>query len=515
MSRILLLSTSIENETRVADKKDEPGSHYPLGLAYLHSFLESKGHTVNTGFLNNIPQDLCLSVVEKFVDKHQPDFVGFNIITNNRVSTYRAIELIHAKYPRIKQIIGGIHTTVMWEQLVNRYPWVVAVIGEGETTAAELLENWDDLSCIRGIAYHDGQKAIKTEERELIADLDILPFPKHELFVYDRRVCACVLTSRGCPRNCSFCVLDSISRRKVRYRSVKNVVDELEYIQKKFPHITSVWFHDDSFLLDNKRAIAICDEIQRRKLTLKYVCSACFKPLSRELVLKLEETGFINILFGLESGSPPVMKAMRKGITQEDARNAFKLFEDKPLVPVTAFLIVGLPGETWKTLEETARFVQSLQMTKYSYYSDVGVATIYPGTHVYELAKEKGIIGDEYWLTDGKTPFYTAEHSEQELREMAEFLKDHIAMGRIASVNGYERQKKMIPYIIDYVMNVGDTENMDRVIAKAAVELGIKLEGFADRWHAGKIDKKRVCKKIDEMIQSYLLADFGRPITDC
>ena len=385
--QIIIITASFEDEQRSPEIQDN--SHYPIGLGYLHSFIESKGHNVTTLFLNDYEPEECTNTSIRSIEDVNPDVIGLQIMTGNRVYSFRLIEHIHNKYPDKKIIIGGIHVTVMYEQILDKYPYLIAVIGEGEITFSELIDNSKSLEDIEGIAFNRNGRIIKTKERALIENLDELPFPKHEIFFGETRRCGCILTSRGCPFACTFCCLRSISQRKVRYRSVNNVVDEIEYMTKKFPDMSSVWIHDDSFFLDNNRVIEICNEIVIRGIKIEFICSGRMKPLKQQMITAMEKAGFTHVLFGLESGAKEILKTSKKAITKEDAINAIKLFS-KSSIRVSTFLIVGLPGETIETVKETIELVQTLQKIKYIWFGDnMIILFIYPGTTVYEIAKTK------------------------------------------------------------------------------------------------------------------------------
>ncbi len=302
---------------------------------------------------------------------------------------------------------------------------------------------------VAGLAYFRNGKVVKTMGRPLIQDLDILPFPKHEVFFTERRTGASILTSRGCPFRCSFCVLDAISQRRVRARSVANVIAEIEHLIAIAPQLETIWIHDDQFFMDNKRVIELCDEIVARKIKLKFVCSARFKPISKELVDALERAGFIQVLFGLESGSPKILQMAHKGIKQADALKAISLFKDSKIVAI-CFLIVGLHGEDQETVDETIRFVREMQKIKYIIYHDISVLTIYPGTEIYDIAKGACQIGDDYWLTDKPTPLFTAEHDEAKLVEYKNKILDHVAITRIFTWKGFKAQYNMLPYVLKF-----------------------------------------------------------------
>jgi len=455
--KVLLTCTSIDDSHRT---KDAPDSHYPLGLAYLHTYLEKySDHEVETHFLNNVNAEICTNKIKKEIESFKPDVIGISMMTHSRISSFRMIEYIIENHPDIKLVLGGIHPTIMWEQMARRYPTTIIVIGEGEITFGALLngfENDTPLEEIEGIAYFNDEEVVKTEERDLIDDLDILPAPKHEIFLFEGKQVANLLTSRGCPFKCNFCVLGNVSLRSVRFRSAENICDEIEEILAMCPSVQILWLHDDAFMINKKRTMALCDEIIKRGIKTTFTCSARFRPVSRELVQRMEQAGFNHVLFGLESGAEEVMKGMFKGITKDHIRYATSLFAESN-IKTTAFLIVGLPGETQETIDETIDFVQEMQNNNYLFYDEIGVTQIYPGAEVYNIAKRRelqvegyGPLDDDYWLTDGEVPFYECEHSYEQLLEWKEQVRDAISLVRIFKPKSFLQQRKLLPSIIKY-----------------------------------------------------------------
>ena len=455
--KILLVSGSIEEVLlSTLDKFDKIGMKtqddtdgYPLGLAYLHAYLEKAGHEVRSLFLNNYGFDYCQAEFEKALREFNPDIIGFQVLTQNRVSTYKLIEYAREVSPNAKIVLGGIHASIMYAQLLEKYPEIIVVLGEGEKTLAELsdkiMAGAESLYQIKGIAFSDRGKIRLNPYRELILNLDEIPFPKHELFFQGGRKCGIILTARGCPFHCSFCSLDLVSRRRVRYRSLENVMAEIEWMISRFPKMTDLWIQDDTFFLDNARVMNFCDEILKRQIKLNFICSARFKPITPEMVKKLEEANFIKIFFGLESGDNEILKKCHKGINQEEIISAVKLFRGKK-IGIYAHLIVGLPGESEKSVVTTAKLVQKIQRIKYINYQTVYLLTVYPGTEVYELSKKAGVLDDAYWLSEKLAPIYTAEHSLEELYEYKDLLLYHISGVRAFTTwPGFKYQFAMIP----------------------------------------------------------------------
>jgi len=254
------------------------------------------------------------------------------------------------------------------------------------------------------------------------------------------------------PFACSFCCLNPESKKIVRFRSPKNVVDEMEYLVKKFPHINEIFIHDDSFFIHNKRVIEICKEIIRRKIKINFVCSGRMRPISKEIVLYLEKAGFKRVLLGLKSGAREILESCGKGILPEDAIKTFNLFKGTSIFP-KIFLIVGLPGENIKTVWETINLVKKLQKIKYMLApDDFGLLTIYPGTEVYKIAKKKGFIDESYWLSDKETPIYTAENSYEKLNYFKRLMAENLSLYKIKTIRGFSSQLEVLPSAIKYFL---------------------------------------------------------------
>lgn len=461
MSNILLISPSWEesftpnhdNPDWVQAENDK--THYPMGIGYLHSYMEHQGHTVRTLFHNTHSVALCFKELKKAIAESMPDIVGVQMLTQNRVSGYQVIDYLHATHPGIRIVLGGIHATAMADQLATKYPFSTVVVGEGEFTFADLVKTWETggpQEKVAGIVYMRDGAVHRGPDRELISNLDDLPDPKHDVFFSPGRHAACILTTRGCPFACSFCALDKISNRIYRKRSVERVIGEIETLRGKYPNLTTIWIHDDTFFLDNKRVIKLCEEIAARndKWNLQFVASGRVKPISETMVQALVKANFTKLMFGLESGTDSILRDSHKNIKTTDVMNAIKLFENTG-IECACFLIVGLPGETWETIKSTAQFVQSLQSVKYLYYNDIGILMIYPDTEVYHIAKAAGQINDDYWLSDKEVPFFTVEHSIDTLRAMKRELLTYISVRRLVTHKGLQRQWKMLPYIARYI----------------------------------------------------------------
>lgn len=428
MTKILLLETSVEQQNLL------PSSHnntYSLGMAYLDSVLKREGYNVVTKDFAQIKEEDCLAKVEELIKKFSPDILGISVMSMTRVSSYKTIKLAKNLKPSIKIILGGVHASIMYEQLLDNFPIDCIVIGEGEETIKELMPaliKGKGFEKIRGIAFKKNKKIIRTKERELIEDLDSLPFPSHEVFMNKKRTRVCMLSSRGCPHNCSFCCLHLISKRRYRIRSYQSVVAEIEHIASKFPQIKEIEFSDDTLTLNQERIISLCKEIVKRKINLKFICSARIKPASEEMFYWMQKAGFIEIRFGIETGSRKLLESIHKNITPEEVIETFKIASKFPKIKFVKFLMVGFLGENESTIKETIELVKKLQkLVPMDFFATIPL-WVYPGTEVYCIMKSKGLIDDNFWLTEKPCPHFTVEYSERELYQMANKIAFETAM---------------------------------------------------------------------------------------
>jgi anaerobic magnesium-protoporphyrin IX monomethyl ester cyclase len=442
----VFLFTCATEEARNKLAHKELEKRIPLGLLYLDAVLKKNNYDVLTKDYSPKTEKEFLEDIESIIKTFNPEVVGISIVTLTRVSAYKAIKLVKQINSKIKIIMGGIHATLMYEQLLENFDIDAVCIGEGEKTILELLDAFEkkkSLKNIKGIAYKEGNKIIKTKEKEPV-NLEELPFPSYDLLSSNYESIY-MLSSRGCSFGCVFC---SEGNKKVRLRSPKNVVDEIEFITKTYPKLKYLTFWDENITIDQQRTIEICKEIIKRNIKLKYVCQSRIKPVSRELFYWMEKAGFEMINFGVESGSNQILKNIKKGITKEDVYNTFKLIKEfKGLYPYK-YIMVGLPGETKETVDETIKLINSLNklvsrhLEWQSFYPQPLI--VYPGTEIYQIMKEKGLMDDSFWLSDKPAPVFTAEHSVEWINRMA----SKIQLKTIVSYNKIFFIKKTIKLLL-------------------------------------------------------------------
>ena len=403
-----------------------PGAHQhppfmPLGLGYLAAVLDKKGYDVNV--IDCQALHLTLSDVEKELGKRKPDIVGLTSTTLTYKSALNIIKVAKDVLPDCLTIIGGSHATFWDEEALNECQQLdIIVRGEGETTLLEIVkkvENGKSFHDVVGTTCRKGDDVIKNPDRPHIEDLESLPYPAFHLWPIEHfkkygKIIFPVMTSRGCTFWCDFCSAVRMFGRKYRMRSPQKVVDELEFLYKKYGE-DQYTFYDDAFTVDQSRTEEICNEILKRGLKIKWDCETRVDMVTKDLLQKMKDAGCIAVWFGVEAGSEQVIKAMGKGISLTQTFNAFKWANEVGLMTV-ASIILGFPGETRETAMESINLLKRIKSDEIGVY----IATPYPGTPMYDYVKKMGWIKiTDFNKYDTATPiFETPTMSMNELREL-------------------------------------------------------------------------------------------------
>ncbi|MBI4383426.1 MAG: B12-binding domain-containing radical SAM protein [Nitrospinae bacterium] len=370
----------------------------PFGILYVAAALQKADFEVSiidTSLFSGFDE------FEQALSREKPDVLGFTIPTWLLNNSYKAIKIARRVMPRIPIIVGGPHPTIQAEEMLESFGADVACIGEGEITTVELceaLKNKTDLQRVKGIVYRDGDRFIRTPPREKVKDLDTLAWPARDLLNISAYLqqppnppelypLLGILASRGCPFSCTFCAdtLHELFGKSIRYRSPKDVVDEMEFITHKYK-LRGIRIVDDEFTANNKWVMKFCDEMIRRKVKVSWSCNSRVDTVSEELIQKMKEAGCSYIIFGVESGSQQILDSLRKEIKVEEIKRAFAIC-NKYGLPTRCNLMVGSPGETMDTFNETKRLLSDIEPD----FIIVGITSPIPGTELYDQAKAKGI----------------------------------------------------------------------------------------------------------------------------
>jgi len=395
--------------TEYAGLEGHGGKALPLNLAYLAAYLRRERPDIALSVLDCEAREMHYEQIREEVRKINPDIVGITAPTPAFMQVLEVARLIKEISPMIKVVLGGAHPTAMPEETIKEKNVDFLVIGEGEVTFTELVNALDrnlPLEDIKGVAYKDALGAPHlNERRELIADLDSLPFPARDLFETDlyfapptKRTSikkgGNMVTSRGCCFQCTYCMASYTWQRKVRFRSIKNVLDEIEECIDKYG-MGEFNFHDELFTIDRERTREFCREVKKRGLDFTWVCMCRADFVDEETLRLMKDAGCRKIVFGLESGNQEILDSMKRRMRLDKMEEGVKLVKKIGIRTGGGFMF-GYIGETEKTIKKTIALAKKLNTDTMAFF----IASPYPGTEFYQIAKEKGYLRPDYAWKD-------------------------------------------------------------------------------------------------------------------
>ncbi|MFH0803973.1 MAG: radical SAM protein [Candidatus Tagabacteria bacterium] len=385
------------------------GKALPLNLAYLAAYLREKRPAIEIKVLDCEGLGLRYAEIEEKIREISPDIVGITAPTPAFAQVLEICRIIKKISPKIVTVVGGPHPTALPEETTAEKNIDISVLFEGEIAFTELVDALDKdrpLDDIKGIVFKDKEGNIRqTPKRESIRDLDALPFPARDLFpleIYfppptkrmsDKKA-GNMITSRGCPYQCTYCMASFMWQRKVRFRSIKNVVDEIEECINKYG-IGEFNFHDELFTVNKARTIEFCREVVKRNLDIAWVCMIRVDYTDEETLGWMKKAGCKKIMFGFESGSQMILDKMKKRVALDKAETAVKLVKKIGIKTAGNFML-GNIGETEKTIRQSIDLAKKLNTDTMAFFA----ASPYPGTEFYRIAKANGYFRKDFEWKD-------------------------------------------------------------------------------------------------------------------
>ncbi|MEE9913479.1 MAG: B12-binding domain-containing radical SAM protein [Deltaproteobacteria bacterium] len=354
----------------------------PLGISYVAAAFEKAGCDVR--IFDYIISGYSKEKLAAQLDDFQPDAVGAGSVTMNFYGAQRILRDVKSINPDILTMMGGPHVSFTVEETLRAFPEIDLIfIGEADDTIIEfapLMKQKKKWRRIPGIAFCEDDEIVNTGKRDFIADVDRIPLPARRLLPISRYRAfgfpVSMITGRGCPHGCIFCLGRKMVGSKVRRRDPGLVLDEMEeIIALGFDRINIA---DDLFASDTKRVKEICSGMKERKLKLAWSAFARVDTVNQEMFDAMAAAGCDSISFGVESGNPEMLKRVRKGIKLEQAVNAVRMCKQSGMLAHASFM-VGLPGETSETMAQTDAFARSLDIL-YGYH----YLAPFPGTTLCE-----------------------------------------------------------------------------------------------------------------------------------
>ncbi len=382
----------------------------PIGMLWIAGTMEKAGYSVRI-----LDLEFGQDNLEQALQEDKPRVVGIAGTSVSRFGAFQIAQLAKQVNPNVVTVYGGSHATFTAQDTMEHVPEIdIIVRGEGEESMLEIMQCLDakssEYSKILGISYRDNNLILHNEARPRIQDLDGIPTPARHLVDMDQyemtldllnHKAASIITSRGCPINCSFCSASFMFGRTLTTRSAKNVVDEMEHVLTNYD-VKGFKVFDSTFTLLRRHAESICDEIIARKLEFPWECEIRVNTVDPPLLEKMRKAGCYLVDFGIESASERVLKRMHKNINLDQVDQVLKWTNDLG-ISQRAFFTFGHIEETVEDAEITFNYIKE-RLNKISLLG-IGVGIrIYPGTEVERYALSQGYLDGFSWSEPYSSP---------------------------------------------------------------------------------------------------------------
>lgn len=355
---------------------------YATGLVpSMANDLFTSGHETYRARLND-PEDSIWKDIRQTITGFAPDVIGISAMTATFPAACRLVKIARELLPAVKIVLGGRHPSALPELSLQQSQADIVVIGDGEETFCDLLNNIDDPATVSGTAWRDSAGDIhRSRPRVSHKQIDDFPMPVIESdlsrYGFEDRSNSDIftwslLTARGCPFQCVYCATD----HQVRFRSVENVMNEIRTVKQKYG-ITHFCFEDDTFSLKRDRMEEMCRALAAEKV--KWTCVTRVDTLDEDLVKLMKDSGCTQVYIGIETGSATTLKAIRKNIEIAQVENALRLFKKYDLLAM-GFFIIGFHWEKPEDMDATIRLIRRLPLDSFQ----LNIATPLPGTALFQ-----------------------------------------------------------------------------------------------------------------------------------
>jgi len=421
----------IVREGRCMQRQEAWGTSWaPLTLAIIAALLRDLGFSVRLMDCSN--DRIGFADLQKEIESYKPALIISNTSTPSIKGDLNVSSLAKRVDPGVKTVFFGIHVTALPEETFRMNPDVEMIAsGEPEYTLRDLAISMRDnkpLGEVAGLIYKKGSDIVYNDKRPFMTNLDELPFPAWDLInlkgyklPITNRPFLLVLTGRGCPYPCTFCAAKSFYGSQPRLRSWRKVVDEMKYVKETYG-INDFLFWSENAIVDKKQIQDISSGLAKEVPGVRWVCNGRVDMVDEDLLRAMKKAGCWMIGYGIESATEKILGMMKKKTKPADIERAV-LLTKKAGVEITGHVIVGYPGETKEDILATRKFLKNLDLD----YIQVYCSVPFPGSPLYDEAKESGWIASDDWsmfeqnFSIIETPYISAK---EVMRLREEIIKD-------------------------------------------------------------------------------------------
>lgn len=402
----------------------------PVGILSIATYLQQLGHEVLLLDLGIMAPEAARARLTAAVVSFRPDLAGFTAVTSNFLNAAALASEVKKALPELRTVCGGVHVSALRGAILEQFPvFDLVVAGEGEAVLAEVAAG-KDYAAIEGLIYRTAAGIRDNGRRSAVCSLDSLPFPDYRLltgfpenyegplFNYPHGPTATVISSRGCPYSCSYCDR-SVFGSSFRYNSPQYLYEQMRYLHTEFG-IRHVFFYDDLFTFNRQRVAEFCELLRNKPLGMTFNCAVRVGHIDKELLAMLKAAGCWMVSLGIESGAPEILARHKSSIDFAAMKQSVEMIQRSGLRAKGLFMI-GLPGETEKTISMTTDFITRLElddmnMTKF---------TPFPGSPLYRTIRAEGTF-EERWELMNCMNFVFVPHGIASRERLDEIYREFI-----------------------------------------------------------------------------------------
>lgn len=381
------------SQNRIIKHRSDKYLQYPIFLAYSAAQLKQAGHSV--AYMDSVIQDLDHNQTLVQAQEKEPEVIFMETTTPSIEADYESLLALKSA-TGAKVIVGGPHATYFHKAVLGDCAAIDIVIRhEFDTKIAQVISNLNNVRAVEGVTYRNGTEIVDNGDGNLAEDLDKIPFPDREIIPwhwyleawYSRKPFMNMMTSRGCPYHCAFCLWpQSMYGHKQRFRSIDNVFAEIHHLVDRYG-VREINVDDGTFTTNKQRVIEFCQRLRSERINLIWTCNGRLDNLDDEMLEEMKMSGCKMIRLGVESGSQEVLNNIKKGLSLKQIEDGMRMVKKHGIQALGGFMF-GFPYDSKETVEQTLRLAKKLSPDQVQF----SISMCYPGTSLYEYAKDNDLL---------------------------------------------------------------------------------------------------------------------------